>query len=160
MKHYAIKRADGGVSFMHFQNDEADPSKFLAGWTATAKPEELPVVAFEEVKFSDLPAGCKPGVEEDRTFRDCVGHDCKVDMGRAREHWRNRMREARQPLLDELDRQYSRAVGQNKRNDADAVEAKRQALRDVTGDSRIDAAKTTSDLINVWPEALEKPGAR
>jgi hypothetical protein len=68
MKHFAIKRADGGVSIMHFKGREVtdeetgavsvvypDPKPWLPGWEATADPSWLPIVSFEEIAPEDLP---------------------------------------------------------------------------------------------------------
>lgn len=109
MRHFIIKRSDGGVSFMHLHPftviDEetgetveryGDPQAHLAKWIACAedramkdiergwsRPNELPVVAFEEIADKDLPQGCRIG-DRPHPLRDCIGHDLKLDMGKAR----------------------------------------------------------------------------
>ena len=66
------------------------------------------------------------------------------------------MRRARAPLLAAKDAEYTHA---DARGDAVAkarIEAERQALRDVTADPAIEAAKTPEELKAVWPEVLSE----
>jgi 5-formyltetrahydrofolate cyclo-ligase len=84
-------------------------------------------------------------IPTDRTFRNAWKADLSVDMPKARELHRKKMRLARAPKMAALD------VEQLKGNN---VEAKKQALRDVTSDPAIDAAKTPEELKSVWPAAL------
>ena len=106
-------------------------------------------------EVTELPGDWQP--PEDRTFRDAwalgKGGRVKIDMPRARELWRKRMRKARAPLLAALDVDMSRAFAERARQDE--IEAMRQALRDVTADPAIDKAKTPEELKGVWPAALE-----
>jgi hypothetical protein len=98
-------------------------------------------------------------VPQDRTFRN-AWHDpdgagpIKVHMGRAREIHRGRLRERRAPLLAKLDTEYMRADEAGDAPAKKAIAARKQALRDVTADPRIDAAKTPDELAAVVPDAL------
>jgi hypothetical protein len=77
-----------------------------------------------------------------------------VNMAKARDIHRGKLRDARAPLFADLDTQYMRA---NETADAAAmmaVVAKKQALRDVTKHPDIEAAQTIGDLVKVWPAAL------
>ena len=76
-----------------------------------------------------------------------------VNMEKARDIHRQRLREARAPLFNALDVAFQRAM----ETGADTAEivAKKQALRDVTADPAIDAAQTTDELKAVWPEVLK-----
>lgn len=58
------------------------------------------------------------------------GKTFKVDMAKAREEHRAILRRERAPMLDQLDRDWMRAAGQKKQADADAIEGRRQRLRD------------------------------
>lgn len=92
---------------------------------------------------SDIPA--------DRTFRDALTHDGEKlthDMGKARAIKLGHLREERADKLATLDVEFTRATGQKDTVEADAVEAKRQALRDmtVTLAPAIEAAKTVDEL--------------
>jgi hypothetical protein len=75
-----------------------------------------------------------------------------VNMDKAREIQRNKMREAREPLFRNLDVAYMVAIERGM--DTAEIVAKKQELRDVTKDPAIDAAKNTDELKAVWPEIL------
>jgi hypothetical protein len=75
-----------------------------------------------------------------------------VNMEKARNIHREKMRAARTPLLAALDVAFQRALEQNA-NTATIV-AQKQALRDVTSDPAIEAAQTVEELKAVWPEVL------
>lgn len=76
-----------------------------------------------------------------------------VNMEKAREIHRNRMREARSPLFKDLDVAYMVAIERGL--DTAEIVAQKQELRDVTKDPAIDAAQTTDELKAVWPEILK-----
>lgn len=118
--------------------------EFVARILAKDVPDDASQV--RTVDESSIPA--------DRTFRDAWSHDLRVDMEKAREIHRDRMRAARAPLLQMLDVEYQRAdeVGDPVRKRK--VTHRKQLLRDVTADPRIAAAETPSQLKAVWPAAL------
>jgi hypothetical protein len=90
-----------------------------------------------------------------------------VDMPKAREIHRTRLRRMRTPLLEALDVEYARAeeeglaattpehnvivVNLKKKQ---AIIARKQALRDITADPAIEAAQTPEELKAVIPEVL------
>ena len=75
-----------------------------------------------------------------------------VNMVKARDIHRAKMRAVRAPLLVALDVAFQRALEQN--TSAAEIIAKKQALRDVTSDPAIEAAQTLEELKAVWPEVL------
>jgi hypothetical protein len=75
-----------------------------------------------------------------------------VNMIKARDLHREKLRQAREPKFKNLDIAYMVAVERGL-NTAEIV-AQKQALRDVTSDPAIEAAQTTDQLKAVWPEAL------
>jgi len=75
-----------------------------------------------------------------------------INMAKARDIHRAKMRDAREPLFAALDVAYQRAL-ESSASTAEIV-AKKQALRDVTSDPAIDAAQTTEQLKAVWPSIL------
>lgn len=95
----------------------------------------------------------------DRTFRAAwmlSGMTVEIDMAKARDIHRDRLRVARAPLLAALDIEYQRA---DEADDASAkaeIVARKQVLRDITGVEQIELAKTPADLVAVWPEVLSK----
>ena len=77
-----------------------------------------------------------------------------INMAKARNIHREKMRAARTPLLAALDIAFQRALEQNA-NTATIV-AQKQALRDVTSDPAIEAAQTVEELKAVWPDILNE----
>ena len=113
--------------------------------------------------FTSAPVGWRRIVNEteiptDRYFRnawkDAAGR-LDVDMPKAREIHRDRLRALRAPLLAALDTEYMRAdefpVNAQAKN---IIARKKQALRDVTADPAIDAAATPEELKAVIPATL------
>ena len=86
-------------------------------------------------------------IPTDRTFRDAWDDagSISVNMGKAREIHRERMRRVRAPLLAALDIRQLRG---------EDVDAEKQVLRDVTADPAIDSANTPDELKAVWPAVL------
>lgn len=75
-----------------------------------------------------------------------------INMVKAREIHRQRMRDAREPLFPALDVAYQRALESS--SSTTEIVAKKQALRDVTSDPAIEAAQTVEQLKAVWPSML------
>lgn len=74
-----------------------------------------------------------------------------VDMGIARDIWRNKIRAERAKRFQELDVAYQRADEEgNAAKKADIAE-KKQALRDAPADPAIEAAATPEELKAIWP---------
>lgn len=95
----------------------------------------------------------------DRTYRnawkdspgaDRPGHD----MVKARNVHRDILRRKRSREMDDLDIEYQRADEANDQNRKREVALRKQKLRDVTADPRIEAAQTVEDLKALTLEAL------
>jgi len=89
-----------------------------------------------------------------RSWRDAWTHDGKtisVDMPRAREILRNKMRKQRAKMLRKLDQEQLMGIVQGRDADVKQMEAVKQTLRDVTEDPSIEAAQTPEELDKVWP---------
>ena len=71
-----------------------------------------------------------------------------IDMAKAREIHKEKIREARLPKLQELDVEFQKAL-ETGASTTDIV-AKKQALRDAPADSGIDAASDTDALKAQW----------
>ena len=74
-----------------------------------------------------------------------------VDMAKAKELHKTRIREARGPKLEELDVEYQRA--QESGSDTSTIVSKKQALRDAPADSAITSASDTDALKAQWNTA-------
>jgi len=93
-------------------------------------------------------------IPDDRTFREAWNlsdNVVEVSMTKAKDIWRDKIREDRKPKLAELDVQYMRAVENDDATEKAAIATKKQTLRDATADSRIDAATTPDELKLVDP---------
>lgn len=95
---------------------------------------------------------------QDRTFRAAWKPEdgtIAVDMGKAAEIHKDALRKVRAPLLADLDREQMTAISKGDTKAAADIEAKKQALRDVTADPDILAAKTPEDLKAAIPAILK-----
>jgi hypothetical protein len=94
----------------------------------------------------------------DRTFRNAWkldGGAIAVDMVKARSIHKDKLRELRKPKLEALDSEYMRADEAGDNAEKKRVADKKKALRDVTADPAIDAARTPEELKAVLPAALQ-----
>jgi len=71
-----------------------------------------------------------------------------VDMAKAKEIHKSKIREARTSKLAELDIEFQKA--QETGSSTTDIIAKKQALRDAPADSAINSATTTDDLKKQW----------
>ena len=69
-----------------------------------------------------------------------------VNINKAKDIWKDKIRTARKPKLEELDVQYMRA--QEVGSDTSAIVTKKQELRDYP--SQVDSAATTDEIKDVW----------
>lgn len=150
MKSFLLKNADGSVQVMHLVQQKdglySSPEVEIAKWTSQKRAE---VQSWREVKLEHLP--------KDRTFRNAwcdvtPTPTVDIDMPKARNIQRERLRALREPKLVALDVEMSRAF--NDPAQQKSIEARRQALRDVTKDPAIERAETPEALAAVVPEAL------
>lgn len=137
--------ADGSVRWTREASREQIEAEMLRA-SKSISPEKLPFRSWRRIERSEIP--------EDRTYRNALRHDGTKfyhDMTHARQLHLADMRHGREKLLAKLDVAWMRAVGQDKKTEADAVEAKRQELRDfpVTLAPVVEAAQTTEDLKKV-----------
>ena len=78
-----------------------------------------------------------------------------INMTKAKEIKKDMIRAERAPLLDLLDVQFMRAVESGDTAKQAEIAAKKQALRDATADSAIEASSTPEELKAVRPAALD-----
>ena len=76
----------------------------------------------------------------------------KIDLAKAKEMHKERIRQARAPLFAPLDVEYQRATETSA--DTSAIVAKKQALRDATAAATIDNATDENALIAQWDTSL------
>lgn len=115
----------------------------------TAEGVKITCVSRRLIEESDVPT--------DRAFRNSwkdTGTSIECDMPKAREIHRARLRRKRTPLLAVLDSDYLRADEDGDNQKKRDVAARKQALRDVTDDPRIESATTPEELKAVIPDVL------
>lgn len=124
----------------------------IGAWGRSATPEaiaaEIARTAFEQAVVSHRVIA-DDAAPQDRTFRNAWVDDGRAivhDMDKAKQLKREHLRHERAGVFPVLDAQWSRAFGQGKADEAAAVERRRQALRDMPADPRIDAAATVDYL--------------
>lgn len=76
-----------------------------------------------------------------------------INMTKARDIHRDKLRGARAPLFAALDVEFQRALEDGK--PAADIVARKKALRDVTAHPDIEAAQTIEQLKAVWPDCLK-----
>jgi hypothetical protein len=97
---------------------------------------------------------------KDQTFRDCwrlseTDNDLiKIDLSKAKEVWKNKMRQARTNILAKLDTEYFMAWEMGDEEKRQAIAQRKQLLRNVTKLHELDEAKTIEEIQAVWPEYL------
>jgi len=97
-------------------------------------------------------------IPTDRTFRNAWswnGTEIVHNMPKCREIHRAKLRELRRPLFAENDLAIRDAQIDGDSVKLSAAVARRNALRDVTADPRIDAAQTPEELKTILPEVLK-----
>jgi|688.fasta_scaffold567961_2 hypothetical protein len=75
-----------------------------------------------------------------------------LNIERAKEIKRNQFRQARKPLLEQLDVEYMRAVEASNDDKKKIIVAKKQDLRDVTS---IELPDDVDELAKFWPDVLK-----
>ncbi len=122
-------------------------------------------LTIEEIAAKDVPKGAPykivsiDEIPSDRSFRNAWetdGSKIAVNMEKAREIQKNRVREERRPLLEALDIEYMKAfeVGDAKRVAETAQE--KQILRDATESPLFAEAQTPEELKMVTIEAIKR----
>ena len=124
-------------------------------------PADKTDLTLEEIKIRNCPTTNTIYTVEgkdcptDRSFRDAWTYDGTnfgVDLAKAKEIHKTRIRDARTPRLAELDVEFQRALESSA--DTTAIVAKKNALRDAPADSAIDAATDVAGLKAQWNTSI------
>ena len=131
------------------------------GIMAVCVPAENCGLTIEEIAAKDCPEGARI-IENtdldslDNEFRNAWSCDADmnptIDMEKARDVWRDKIRIARKPKLAELDIQYMRA--QEAGEDTSAIVATKNKLRDFPAKPEITSATTVEELKVIWDNDL------
>ena len=105
-------------------------------------------LTLEEIIAKDVPEGVPYEIVDDsailadRTFRNAWKHDLTVDIPKAQEITKNRLRNERQPLLEKLDVEVMKNITDLVK--LAEIEAQKQVLRDIT--KVVDTLTTVEEL--------------
>lgn len=146
-----IKLSDGTVGRCQYYREDTSAEAILAELDKTDFGDGLTVLTWRRTaSVNDFPHAdaFKEAWQDD-------GNSVTINMSKARELHRNRLRKMRAPIMVNVDIEQKRALVANDRQAVNALEAKLQALRDVTIDPRIDAAQTPEELKAVIPDILK-----
>ena len=153
MRKIIFTRPDGGVSVVvPAINTIPDLENITEAEAEKRAWNKLPANAINPrfVTDADIPT--------DRTFRNAWkdgGVKIEVDMPKAREIHKNKLRDMRAPKLSKLDVDYMRADEEGNTALKVKIATQKRALRDVTADPQIASAKTPDELKTVIPKILE-----
>jgi len=73
-----------------------------------------------------------------------------IDINKAKEVWKDKIREARKPVLEKLDVDFMKATEQG--TDTTSIVSDKQTLRDLP--SQVDTATTIDEIKAVWNDML------
>jgi hypothetical protein len=153
---YGARWEDGQGKTGIWLRDPTDENLFAELSKACPLVDQLGIpkpqpVRYKVVGWSDVP--------KDRTYRDALRHTDQGfhhDLAQAKMLHLDKIRRARTARLGELDKDWMRAVGQGNKQEADTIEAQRQALRDVPETVNMDGATTIDELKALWPANLPR----
>lgn len=161
----SISMSDNTVIIMHFIVKEYNPD----GTIRWEREPTKQAIEFEVQRVCSVESDRKPTswriisleqIPPDRTYRNAWTDDGKVishDMGKVRNLHLEHLRRERAPLLEQKDKEWMRAVGRGKTEEANSIEAQRQALRDLpdTIARDLERAKTPEEVKGIGMEALK-----
>ena len=138
-----ISRPDGGVSILEVKGGAENVQKAVDKWSAVRGA----ALSHREIAATDIP---------DRTFRDAWVPGLAVDMPKARTIHMDRIRAKRNKELDRLDKEHTKESGRGRKVQADAIEAKRETLRNIPATFDLSGASTPEELAALWPADVPK----
>lgn len=150
MRKIIYARPDGGISVVNPVRNTYPTREALTDEEVEQRAwNKLPLDAIGPRFVDEL------AIPTDRTFRNAWKADLTVDMLKAQDIHRNKLRELRKPKLEALDAAYIRADEIGDTVEKQRIATLKQALRDVTTDPVIEAAKTPEELKAVLPDILK-----
>lgn len=157
MQNIVWKRRDGGISITHII-DDIDAQNHAMELLDRAIEEESKTGVRNEILDWEL-LGVNMAVPEDRTFRnawDSVDGSINVDIDKAVEIQKDKIRIERAVELTRLDTDYMRADEQGDSVKKTSIAAEKQKLRDMTKHRAFLEVSNTEELKNLTFENLKK----
>lgn len=153
MRKIIFTRPDGGLSIVHpILNESGEAEGFTEADAENRAFLKLPQGAINP-RFVEADA-----IPQDRSFRDAWEDKDKitVNMPKAREVHKQKLRAIRAPLLVAADVEFMRAVETGDKVAQAAATTKKQALRDATDFADIASAATPDELKLAIPDVLKQ----
>lgn len=147
-------RPDGGLSVCLPCISQDDPEGFTEAQALNrALQKDVPPDAInpQVLDRSQLPT--------DGYFRNAwelKSGKVEVAKPKARAIHMEQIRRARVKELEKLDRDWMRASGQKRSTEADAIETKRQKLRDIPQTANLGRFESLDELKSFWPDDLPR----
>jgi len=91
----------------------------------------------------------------DRDFRDAWNVEGEIDIAKAKEVWKEKIRPVRNKRLQDLDIKWMKAMERGEVKIAGAIAADKQVLRDITEREELTQAETLQEIKAFWPAILE-----
>jgi len=114
----------------------------------------------QEIAEKDVPTGKTykivnaSDISNDRTFRNAwvldANNDVEINITKAKDVWKDKIRVARKPALEKLDVDYNRAVEDG--NSTTQIVTDKNTLRDLP--DQVDTATTIDEIKGVWNSML------
>ena len=162
VENIAITFDDGSIGIMHFVlNPNLMEGAVCEGYcpvkrqreaTDTAIQAEIDKSVFKPLKPVSWRRIQPEDIPTDRTFRAAWrdrGHCIDHCMDTCRAVHKARLRAMRAPLLAALDIEYQRADEVEDKEEKKRIAKRKQELRDITADPRIESAATPGELLEV-----------
>lgn len=90
----------------------------------------------------------------DREFRDAWTFEGKVDLAKAKEIWKRKIRLIRDQKLKDLDVKWMQAMERGEIKIAAAIASQKQVLRDLTEREELTQATSLEEIKSFWPDIL------
>jgi hypothetical protein len=119
-----------------------------------AKPKTNQMVSDKDGNSADASKVTMPKTRDFRGAWTLEGDVMKEDLSAAKEIFRDKVKEARTPLLASEDVAFMMALENNDSKAKAASVAKKKALRDATKASAIDAASSIDELKAAWDTSV------
>jgi len=136
---------------------EATNENLFAEIEKAFQPDEQGRRAYTPVAYALID---RANIPADASYRQAwrfdKGTGFSHDMTVAREIHLHNLRAVRAQALQDLDGEWMKAFATGNRQEAEAIEAKRQALRDAPTTLNIDKATTIEELKAAWPDELPR----
>lgn len=83
------------------------------------------------------------------------GKDIVVNLNKAKEIWKARLRRARKPIFEKLDIEYIKALESEDTNESKRIVTLKKELRDITTSKELVNAKSIEKIKAYWPAILK-----